>query len=212
MTEEAQTEQSSEEAVAAAKAEAKEAAATAKAAAKQAKIDAKEAAKKAAAAEKLEAKHPAVEKDTVNGVTRPAQGVTAQIWRIADELSTERPVTRAELAAAVLAKSPSINGGTVQTQYGRWRKYYSLVESKEERQTRLNTSKEKTAAAKAEVKAQKALDKEAKDKEKAEKKAAKEAAAAVKAEEAKLAAETKAANEAAANAEKQPEQSAEQAE
>lgn len=198
MTEEAQAEGNPEEAVAAAKAEAKEAAATAKAAAKQAKIDAKEAAKKAAAAEKLEAKHPAIEKDSVNGITRPAQGVTAQIWKIADEFSqtNERPVTRAELGTAVAEKFPTINGGTVQTQYGRWRKYYGLVESKEERQVRLAAAKELSTAKKAEAKAQKVLEKEAKDREKAEKKAVKEAVAAAKAEEARV------ANEAAANAEK----------
>lgn len=130
-----------------------------------------------------------VAKDTKNGVTRPATGVTLLVWTTADQLSTKAPVERAKVVEALKGK---VEVGTIHTQYGRWRKYYGLVETKEQRQARLDAAKvkkqEAAAAKKAERQAEK--DKKAQEKaaadakkaqEKADKDAAKAAAAAAKA-------------------------------
>lgn len=147
----------------------KEEKAAAKALAKKQADDAKAAAKVAADAEKAKPveKPP---KDTQNGVTRPGAGVTRKVWEKADEMSASKsaPVDRAELSAAL---NGQIETGTIHTQYGRWRKYYGLSESKESRQARLQVAKDAKAATKA-------AEKEIKDKAKADAAKAAEAAKA----------------------------------
>ena len=127
----------------------------AKAAAKEAKDKEKADKKAAAEAKKAEreqkkkdaeaAKAAKPEKDTKNGITRPTAGVTQLIWIKADELSAAKqsPVERAALVEGLKdvkvgdgADATTINVGTIHTQYGRWRKYYSLSETKEARQAR----------------------------------------------------------------------------
>lgn len=154
-------------------------------AAEKAKKDAEKAAKKAEA-EKTASKP----KDTKNGITRPGNGVTKLVWDTADKISAEikSPVERGVLSKALEGK---VEPGTIHTQYGRWRKYYGLTETKEARQQRLAVAREK------------------KDAEKAAKKAEKEAEKAKKA-----AAEAETAAEAAAKtatAAQEPKQEAEQA-
>lgn len=114
-------------------------------------------------------------KDAKNGVSRPATGVTLLVWTTADNLSRDRkndagepdpgPIDRATLTKALEGK---VQMGTVHTQYGRWRKYYGLVETKEARQARLTDVAAKKAAEKAAKKAES-------DKKKADKAAAKKA-------------------------------------
>jgi hypothetical protein len=166
----------------------------------KAAIKATKDAEKAAAKAKKDAEKPAkVEpkaKDVKNGVNRPATGVTKLVWDTADALSmvpdaegNKAPTERAPLVEALKGK---VEVGTIHTQYGRWRKYYGLTETKEQRQTRL-------AAARADKDAKKAEAKKVKDAEKAIKAAEKAAADKVKAD-------AKAAAEQAAEAAKQAEQ------
>ena len=149
-----------------------------KAAAKAAKdeLKAKEKAEKEAAKEL--AKQPKA-KDTKNGMTRPSTGVTLLVWTTADQLSAaaKAPTERAPLVEALKGK---VEVGTIHTQYGRWRKYYGLTETKEQRQARLEAVRvkknESKAAEKAIKDAAKAEAKVVADAEKAKKKAEKEAA------------------------------------
>lgn len=151
--------------------------------AEKAEAKAKKEAEKVAAAPKA--------KDTQNGITRPGVGVTRKVWDMADALSKEKPTERAPLVEALKGQ---VEVGTIHTQYGRWRKYYDLTETKEERQARLAVARDAKNAVKA-------AEKEAKAKDKAAKAAAKAEADRVKAEQ-KAAAE--AAAEAAKQAEAQP--------
>jgi colicin import membrane protein len=176
-----------------------------KAAADKAKADKKAAAEAAKAAPKA--------KDTKNGVSRPQTGVTKLVWETADSLSSKGPTERAPLVEALAGK---VEVGTIHTQYGRWRKYYGLTETKEQRQSRL-------ATARADKDAKKAADKKVKDEAKAKKAADKAAADKVKADQAaadKVKADQAAAAEAAkaaaapaqaeaASEQVQPEQAAE---
>lgn len=140
-----------------------------KAAKEQAKADAKAA---------KEADKPVPQaKDTKNGVTRPARGVTLLVWQTADFISAEKKAP-AERAAVAEALSGKVEVGTIHTQYGRWRKYYGLVETKEQRQTRLDAAKTAKAEKVAAEKAAKKAVKEAADKEKADKAAAEKQAKA----------------------------------
>lgn len=134
-------------------------------------------------------KEPAVKapKDTKNGVTRPSTGVTLSVWTTADSLSSEGPTERATLVEALKGK---VEVGTIHTQYGRWRKYYGLTETKEERQARLDKSREAKKAIKAA--------------EKSEAKVQKDAEAAVKAKEKQKLKDAKDAEKAAKAAEKKP--------
>ena len=168
-----------------------EAATDPKAAEKQAAADAK-AAKQAAAAEKKaqadaakaqkaaekaqkaadkkaaeDAKAAATVKDERNGVTRPKSGVTQKVWMKADEMSTAKgaPVDRADLTEALKGV---VELGTVHTQYGRWRKYYGLSETKEARSARLAQERVLKEEAKAKAKADKDAQKAALAKEAAE--------------------------------------------
>lgn len=141
----------------------------------KAELKAKEKAEKDAA--KVE-----VAKDTKNGVTRPARGVTLLVWTTADQLSAtlKAPTERAPLVEALKGK---VEVGTIHTQYGRWRKYYGLVETKEQRQVRLEASKVAKKEAAAKVKAEKQIEKDSKaaaKKVEAERKAAAKAAEAAK--------------------------------
>lgn len=135
--------------------------------------------KKAAAEAKKNAPKPA--KDTKNGITRPGQGVTKLVWDTADRLSAEKkePTDRKSVVDALEGK---VEVGTVHTQYGRWRKYYGLVETKEQRRARQEANNvvkaEKAAKAKAEREATKAAKAADKEKKAAEKKQADEAKAA----------------------------------
>jgi hypothetical protein len=150
----------------------KEANDAAKAAKKQKKID-DDAAKAAAKAEKAKAPATPVAKDVRNGISRPKSGVTAQVWATADDLSAKAggPIERSVLSAAL---SGSVETGTIHTQYGRWRKYYGLSETRDARRARLDS-----------IRAAKKTEKEAlATKKAADKKAAADAAAAKKAAEA----------------------------
>lgn len=102
-----------------------------KAAEKKAAADKKAADKAAAESAKV-----AVVKDAKFGVTRPQAGVTKLVWDTADSLSQAKKdaVDRASLVKALEGK---VEVGTIHTQYGRWRKYYGLTETKEQRQARL---------------------------------------------------------------------------
>lgn len=138
-------------------------------------------------AEKVKAEPKA--KDIKNGVNRPSTGVTKLVWDTADSLSQakEAPIERAPLVDALKGK---VEVGTIHTQYGRWRKYYGLTETKEQRQARLATVRDTKAETKAANKVKKDAEK------------------AIKAEEKRVAEEAKAAAKAA---EKQPAEAAEQA-
>lgn len=151
--------------------------------AEKAKADAEKKAK--AEAEKAAREQAKLSKDTKNGITRPSRGVTLTVWQTADELSKQagKPTDRASVVKALEGK---VEVGTVHTQFGRWRKYYGLTETKEERQARLTKAREeKNAKSKAEREAKKAEKQAEKDAAKAKKeaeKAEKAKAGAVKAE------------------------------
>lgn len=138
----------------------------------QEKADKKAKAEADKAAAKAAAEQAKLAKDTKNGITRPSRGVTLLVWTTADKLSAEKkqPTDRASLVAALEGQ---VEVGTVHTQYGRWRKYYGLNETKEQRQKRLEAARAKKAVADAEKKQKAEADKKAK----ADKKAADKAAA-----------------------------------
>lgn len=82
---------------------------------------------------KKEAK-PAVEKDTQNGITRPAKGTTIdKIWSVAELIAAEVGIEgmKEKGKGLVVEKlkeyGEDLNPSTVSTQYGRWRKYHGLV-------------------------------------------------------------------------------------
>lgn len=102
-----------------------------------------------------------VAKDAKNGIARPKAGVTKLVWDTADNLSKESkaPVERAVLTAAL---NGEVQTGTIHTQYGRWRKYYGLSETRDERRARLNTIRDQKTAEKAEAKTKKDAEKVAK--------------------------------------------------
>lgn len=106
------------EAEKAAKAEAKKAE---REAAKQAKADEVAAKKAEREASKL----------TQNGITRPMSGATKTVWDIADKISAEKraPAERKDVLEA--GKAAELQEGTINTQYGRWRKFHGLVTVRE---------------------------------------------------------------------------------
>lgn len=94
----------------------------------QARLDAKKAKEEAALAKKQEREASKLEK---NGITRPLTGATKQIWDIADAISaaTKEPATRALVMEQ--GKANGLQEGTINTQYGRWRKYHGLTTVRE---------------------------------------------------------------------------------
>lgn len=88
----------------------------------------KEAKAKAEADKKQERLDSKQEK---NGVVRPLTGATLKIWEIADAISaaTKAPAERA--AVMEQGKAAGLQEGTINTQYGRWRKYHGLVTARE---------------------------------------------------------------------------------
>jgi len=75
-------------------------------------------------------------KDEANGVTRPGTGVTKEVWDTADMLS-KRLGTFVDRATLTEVLNGKVEIGTIHTQYGRWRKYYGLTETREQRADRL---------------------------------------------------------------------------
>lgn len=72
-----------------------------------------------------------VEEPEQNGVRRPSAGTTTRrVWEIADMLSQQhgRPAKRKEVIDACVAES--INASTATTQFGKWCKFFGLVEDK----------------------------------------------------------------------------------
>ena len=74
-------------------------------------------------------------KQEKNGVVRPLTGATLKIWEIADAISaaTKAPAERA--AVMEQGKAAGLQEGTINTQYGRWRKYHGLVTAREAKPT-----------------------------------------------------------------------------
>lgn len=71
------------------------------------------------------------EKDTKNGVTRPAANTkTGLVWVIADRLSAAAGAPAERKAVMDQCKEEGVNEATAATQYGRWRKYYGLTGTK----------------------------------------------------------------------------------
>lgn len=70
-------------------------------------------------------------KQEKNGVVRPLTGATLKIWEIADAISaaTKAPAERASVMEQ--GKAAGLQEGTINTQYGRWRKYHGLVTARE---------------------------------------------------------------------------------
>lgn len=70
-------------------------------------------------------------KQEKNGVVRPLTGATLKIWEIADAISaaTKAPAERATVMEQ--GKAAGLQEGTINTQYGRWRKYHGLVTVRE---------------------------------------------------------------------------------
>lgn len=70
-------------------------------------------------------------KQEKNGVVRPLTGATLKIWEIADAISaaTKAPAERATVMEQ--GKAAGLQEGTINTQYGRWRKYHGLVTARE---------------------------------------------------------------------------------
>ena len=70
-------------------------------------------------------------KQELNGVVRPLTGATLKIWEIADAISaaTKAPAERATVMEQ--GKAAGLQEGTINTQYGRWRKYHGLVTARE---------------------------------------------------------------------------------
>jgi multidrug resistance efflux pump len=75
-------------------------------------------------------------KDEANGITRPAMGVTKEVWDTADMLS-KRLGTYVDRSTLTEALNGRVEIGTIHTQYGRWRKYYGLVETADQRAARM---------------------------------------------------------------------------
>lgn len=96
-----------------------------KAAQKQAEKDAKAKAEADKKAERTAAK---LEQ---NGVSRPLTGATKQVWDIADSISaaTKKPAERKDVVEA--GKAAGLQEGTINTQYGRWRRFHGLTVARE---------------------------------------------------------------------------------
>lgn len=91
---------------------------------------------------------PVVEKDERNGVVRPKAGTkTGTVWEIADRISAERgePASRRDVMEAGVGAG--VNGSTVATQYGRWRKYHGLKAEPRGRKTTAAAAEDTTVGA-----------------------------------------------------------------
>lgn len=81
----------------------------------------KAAADEAKKAERLTAK---LEK---NGVSRPLSGATKGVWDIADRISGETKAPAERAAVVEAGKAAGYQEGTINTQYGRWRRFHGLT-------------------------------------------------------------------------------------
>lgn len=102
-------------------------------------------AKPAKAPKVVKEKVPRPPKDEANGVTRPSMGVTKQVWETADMLS-QRLGTYVDRATLTEVLNGKVEIGTIHTQYGRWRKYYGLTETREQRAERMTQIRAKKMA------------------------------------------------------------------
>lgn len=84
-------------------------------------------------------------KDEQNGISRPGMGVTKEVWDTADMLS-KRLGTFVDRQTLTEVLNGKIETGTIHTQYGRWRKYYGLSETKDQRAARLEQIRAKKLA------------------------------------------------------------------
>jgi colicin import membrane protein len=154
---------------------AKKAAANEAAKAEKKRLKAEKDAEKEAKKAEKEAKKTAepVAKDVKNGIARPKAGVTKTVWDTADQLSKEagQPIERSVLSAAL---DGQVQTGTIHTQYGRWRKYYGLSETREARRARLDSIRDAKKLEAEKNKQIKAAQKKAADDAKAAKAAAKQ--------------------------------------
>ena len=121
----------------------------AKAAEAQANKDRKAAEKKAKQeeADKLKAAREAARVEK-NGIVRPMTGATKKVWDIADAISAETKAPAERAAVVERAKAEGVNEGTVNTQYGRWRKYHGLTTLREQNATTKAKEREEAKAAK----------------------------------------------------------------
>lgn len=90
---------------------------------------AKKDAKAKAEAEKKQARLDS--KQEKNGVVRPLTGATLKIWEVADKISAETKAPAERAAVMEQCKALGLQEGTINTQYGRWRKYHGLVTARE---------------------------------------------------------------------------------
>lgn len=100
----------------------------------KAEAKAKERAEKKAEKEDAAAKKKAereASKLEQNGISRPLTGATKQVWDIADRISqeTRKPAERKDVIAQ--GEAAGLQSGTINTQYGRWRKYNGLTVTRE---------------------------------------------------------------------------------
>jgi hypothetical protein len=69
---------------------------------------------------------PVAEKDTQNGITRPAEGSASRlVWDTIESLGGNPKA--GEVVAAVKVASPDANDSTIKTQLARWRTYSGLT-------------------------------------------------------------------------------------
>lgn len=108
---------------------AKEAEKKAKAEKKAADAAAKKAEK--AAAEEAKKAERAAAKLEKNGVSRPLSGATKGVWDIADKISTETKAPAERAAVVAAGKEAGYQEGTINTQYGRWRRFHGLTVARE---------------------------------------------------------------------------------
>lgn len=87
-------------------------------------------------------KTPRPPKDEANGIVRPGVGVTREVWDTADMLS-KRLGTFVDRGTLTEVLNGKIETGTIHTQYGRWRKYYGLTETRDERAARMAQIRQK---------------------------------------------------------------------
>ena len=78
---------------------------------------------------------PVVEKDSKNGITRPAagEGPCHKVWSVCDVLAVETEggpaaVKKAAVVAKLAEYGVEVNAATTSTQYTRWKKYHGLTD------------------------------------------------------------------------------------
>lgn len=111
----------------------KKAAKAAEATAKKEQKAAETAQKKAAKAQADAAKKAEREASKLqqNGIARPLTGMTKQVWDIADAISqtSKKPAERKDVIEQ--GKAAGLQEGTINTQYGRWRRFHGLTVARE---------------------------------------------------------------------------------